>query len=947
MLTILTFHQIGALSVLFTISMLIAFCPLLILRWFYKRKKRRLRRLNNNNNNNNQLNGMKNSLSPSSSISDMAIACTLQISDVVVNLLRSLNGGLLLASLFLIFIPQLRSNFDTLMNSYVYKSQYGYHHQQQQQHHGSNFNSLMHMPEPEPYILNRRNDSHVNLVFNDEFSINNDTEPTNRDKFANVNSEKKYSHLNNIFALKFSPIPIVEVILCLAFFTLYFVEEFIQLCFRYRKYFWAFNSTVVISSSDVHCNYTSLDYRINCTKRFLIDCSRKTFTTSNYSSSGSSSSTNDGRKDCERTCFDRSTPITMMSSNDNNSTNYQQNYHIDKMIMIPGFASTMTKVNPLVQNEFFTNERSNEQNGDDMNAEPIKQQQQPTQQYESLNLSNNNDGNHLVDGQNFVNHNEPQSLLSNSSAHLPSYYWQQQPEFNMIANNCSHHHQPSTLDENLHLNIFNNKSKQNHDSDHHHHNHCQHHLLPHDLSEFNHNPKANDAVEDDVKKIRLNADINTINKLKSIDFNDHDEEEKFSSEVKQKSKWISKRTMQESPNESDNRTVCCFCNCCNCCSQHYHHSNAISSTKTDKMFDDNSTTSGSMSGQTLAKIFLPDTTQLNNMPALYIGEGILIAIQPSIALLWLMLFVILMHKMANGLAMANELHYRTTGRQRNLPSSTIFMFTSLPSLGCLSVIVANILIYWKINLDFATASFSKMNQQQHHQSNHTTIALPLELVILKVILVSLSAATLLHLIMLTIQQRHHTYLLSTSSMNNTKNNSNSMVHSSSMKIDNQKSKKQSVNDGKEYRKRKFNRKQPTIKSTPSYSSNSHNSRIFQNSTPFIGPTSIITTLSRQQQTLLSMTISSTASTSESKSGIITNNNNNNNNDNMPISIDDQNVTNTSMKTMVVDHENGINNDNMPLITVHRNNVLHYFIMYSGFIVILMAIAFLNFKNFNL
>ncbi|KAH9421925.1 uncharacterized protein LOC142645579 [Dermatophagoides pteronyssinus] len=938
MLTILTFHQIGALSVLFSFSMLIAFCPLLILRWFYKRKKRRLRRLNNNNN---QQNEMKNSFSPSSpsssssSISDLAIAHTLHVPEVIVNSIRSLNGGLLLATLFLIFIPQLRINFDTLMNSYVYKSQLGYDHHYQRD---SEFNSLIHMPEPEPFIRDQKNDSQVDVVFDDDLSINtNNTETMHTEKFTNVNSDKSYSHLNNILVSKFSPIPIVEVILCLAFFALYFIEEFTQLCFRYRKYFWALNSTVVLSSSDGQCNYTSLDYRINCTKRFLIDCSRKTFTASNYSSSGSSSSTNDGVGDgCERTC---STPSTMMSSNDNNSANYHQHYHhMDKMMMIPGFTSTMTKINPLVQNESFTNEQSDEQNIDDINVHPIKQE--PTNQNNSLKLSlNKQNNNDLVVDKNFVNHNEPQSLLSNSSAHLPSYYWQQQPEYDMIANHCPHH-QPSTIDENLHLNIFNDKFKYNHHSHHHHHhnhnhhshhnhNHrCQHHLLPYDSSDANQIPKVNDVAEDNDENYEQICRLHKIDQFKSMDLNDHDEE-KFSPKLKQKSESVTKRKDEKSLNNC----CCCSC-CCNCCSQFYDHSNVIPTMNTETKFDSSSTASGLINNQTLEKIFLPNTTQSTNMPALYIGEGILIAIQPSVPLLWLMLFVILMHKMANGLAMANELHYRTTGRQRNLPSSTILMFTSLPSLGCLSVIVANILIYWKINLDFATVSI-RINQQQHHHhhSNHTTTALPLEFVILKVILVSLSAATLLHLIMLTIQQRNYNYWSTTM---NTKNNRYSMGQSSSMKIDNKKQKKlSSKNEGKE---RKFNRKQPTTKLNSSYSSNSHNNgRIFQNSTPIIGPTSILTTLSKEQQKFLSMTISSTASRSESKDDT------NNNNNDMPITIDiDQNITNKS------DYENGTytNNDNIPIITINKNNVLHYFIMYSGFIIILMAIAFLNFKNFK-
>lgn len=80
---------------------------------------------------------------------------------------------------------------------------------------------------------------------------------------------------------EYKGIPFVELMTCLSFFGIYFCEEFIQTCLKYRKYYWFHNSSIIYSnqSSDLG----SLDYRLNKTRHYLISCSRKTSEATSYS----------------------------------------------------------------------------------------------------------------------------------------------------------------------------------------------------------------------------------------------------------------------------------------------------------------------------------------------------------------------------------------------------------------------------------------------------------------------------------------------------------------------------------------------------------------------------------------------------------------------------------------------------------------------------------------
>ena len=76
-------------------------------------------------------------------------------------------------------------------------------------------------------------------------------------------------------------IPFVELMICLSFFGIYFCEELIQTCLKYRKYYWFSNSNIVYSNQ--MSDFVSLDYRLNKTRHYLITCSRKTSEATSYS----------------------------------------------------------------------------------------------------------------------------------------------------------------------------------------------------------------------------------------------------------------------------------------------------------------------------------------------------------------------------------------------------------------------------------------------------------------------------------------------------------------------------------------------------------------------------------------------------------------------------------------------------------------------------------------
>lgn len=190
--------------------------------------------------------------------SEVALASTLAIPSIILELIRSLDGGLLLAALFLILLPQLRTSFDTFMSVHV---------------NGGGVKLTGTKPFQTLPLTANETAGEANLTSGAASILI--SQAAAMRQAAEAEAAVQSAHF--IATKSVSPVPLVELILCLAFFALHFIEEFAQLCLRYRKYFWACNSSLVYSSSSGTCeSFSSLDYRLSRTKRFLIDCSRKT-----------------------------------------------------------------------------------------------------------------------------------------------------------------------------------------------------------------------------------------------------------------------------------------------------------------------------------------------------------------------------------------------------------------------------------------------------------------------------------------------------------------------------------------------------------------------------------------------------------------------------------------------------------------------------------------------
>ena len=89
-------------------------------------------------------------------------------------------------------------------------------------------------------------------------------------------------------------IPFVELMICLSFFGIYFCEEFIQTCLKYRKYYWFSHSNIIYSNQS--SDFASLDYRLNKTRHYLISCSRKTSGVTSFANTFSTKNTNETKQ---------------------------------------------------------------------------------------------------------------------------------------------------------------------------------------------------------------------------------------------------------------------------------------------------------------------------------------------------------------------------------------------------------------------------------------------------------------------------------------------------------------------------------------------------------------------------------------------------------------------------------------------------------------------------
>lgn len=609
---IMLVNQIVASILLFLGSVVIAFGPLIALQHVFRRKKRQLRECRQSGQPKSRNPGgfrwiasclrSKQQHSQAASVrggfresdSEIALHSTLEMPAILLELMRSLDGGLLLATLFLVLLPQLRTTFDSFIQIYVHGSRNGALLQQviQPQPDNQTAVSILEAPMPFPESLIK-------------YRYGDDRTPVSSGLLS-----------------KLSPIPLVELILCLSFFALYFAEEFVQLCLRYRKYFWACNASLVYSSADGKCELTSLDYRISKTKQFLIYCSRNT---------SSLSSTKTSRSLCATS--EVSSPGEQLKASKVDTAN-------------------VAKPDVVVSNDSL--ERDLDSIDQDIDQSHFQQQLYPGQP-------------HYCSGHPISDEDQSSLQSASSSVHLPSYYWLNQP----IRHCCGHQ---TLASHHVH-------KRKNQDAE------IPHHV-PHVLYESSSMPYGEQQ-----------------------------------------------QRRQQDP--EDSRGIECQC----CPPESVNSSSVVENPNYHLATSASSQLSASASqaatSAIFTKIFLPYTTMATSIPALYVGEGILLAVQPTPAMLWLMLAVVLLHKLVTGLLVSFELHERTTGKQRFMPVATSVLFAGLPPIAYATVLIVDAII------DSGTPPAG---------ANSTVNPHDVTLAAFRVILFAISAATLLHLVLLIIQR---------------------------------------------------------------------------------------------------------------------------------------------------------------------------------------------------
>ena len=672
-------NQIIALVLLFITSTAIAFVPLGLLQHVYRRKRDQLResqqqwKQSNSNASSStssedvfgenkrsrlkswiaQFSPFRKEKTPSvdnsfQSVSKMALDSTLKVPSIILELTRSLDGGLLLATLFLILLPQLRTTFDLFLQVYI---------------HGTK-NSAQQVIQP-PTPLNESGN------FSLQASLIN---------YRNAEAEARINSPYSSIISKFSPIPLVELILCLAFFALYFIEEFAQLCLRYKKYFWACNSSVVYSSADGTCEFTSLDYRINKTKQFLIHCSRNTSSLSTLQTSFVCTSN-----------LSSSELVTSMENRSEQQSKVQEDSKLRNSIT-------------------FTTDRHNEQNLNSIDQDIDESH------FRQMDYASKFPDKHEDD-------EEPSSLLSStSSIHLPSYYWHNQPSTSQMSKCCG-------------LHAF---------SPHHAHHHACPHVFPPHVPNYHLTPPPQQETQSqslpyesdrcEPKQFENNVDIDQTNiEVKHEEFKEDNDQSESGSETHHKH-----HHHHQIPHIHYHCRCCTFPPAVNDPRYQLYlpfQSNGYPNEE-GQYNSASSQSSFSPSSAIFTKIFLPYTTLATSTPALYLGEGILIAIQPTPAMLWLILTVVMVHKMVTGLLVSFELHEKTTGKQRYMPLSTIILFIALPVVAYLGVLLMNYFL----------------NETSTATSSADTYTISVVMAAVRVVLFAISSATLLHLVLLIIQR---------------------------------------------------------------------------------------------------------------------------------------------------------------------------------------------------
>lgn len=511
---------------------------------------------------------------------------SLNVPTILVEFVRSFDAGLLLAALFLIFIPQLRTSFDTFVLAHV---------------------STAKLSVPLEMVQPMVNSSLVATNISIATTATTTLSPMLTKQIESVHRQQDETNYTAT-SHKDSPIPLVELILCLSFFALNFAEEFSKMCLKYQKYFWACNSSVVHGSSTEQCDFTSLDYRLNKTKNFLITCSRRTFSTSTSNSS-------ENKLNRTTTNNNKSTTVVDDTSGRQQKTTIKMkiSHHSDAIVDDDDDAvnaTTQSKSHPFHEDSFETTSFSSR----------------------------------------------------NSSIEYPSYY------FNTKLSKTNVHFAQQLTSK---MGKDNNNARS---------------AEPIASTSQQH---ANEIVDDRYNSL-YDHDASYLDSITNTNLDSHQQQQ-----------------------------------------QQHQHSETPSNLFT--------------------KIFLPNTTFATCMPTRYLCEGILLAIQPNSSMLWLMLSVIIVHKLVIALSVSFELYEQTSGNQKYLPTATMVTFIFFPLLGYVTVMAVNaILAMRQRQLSSSNEGGGGGDDKNAYHSMST--AFQLEVAAVRMILISLSTAALLHFLLIVVQK---------------------------------------------------------------------------------------------------------------------------------------------------------------------------------------------------
>jgi hypothetical protein len=127
------------------------------------------------------------------------------------------------------------------------------------------------------------------------------------------------------------------------------------------------------------------------------------------------------------------------------------------------------------------------------------------------------------------------------------------------------------------------------------------------------------------------------------------------------------------------------------------------------------------------KVYLPQLTLATSMPILAISEGIVIASQENFDIFWMSFAVLLFHKIITAFVISFEIYEKTD--RKMMPITSLISFSFLPAIGFFIVMFNNLIFIEDFNRSVCEMIFS-----------------------------SISAATLLHIILLCVRNNYIQFL---------------------------------------------------------------------------------------------------------------------------------------------------------------------------------------------